>query len=212
GSVGTTTDGCQPFAPGFFTGQIALVDRGGGCGFTFKVKNAQDAGATAVIVANNVAGTISMGGSDPTITILSLSITQADGNAIKAQLAGGVNATLKFIHLGDTVSGSTSRGVRRNDNGVKPDIAAPGTNIISTGFSTGNLSATISGTSMASPHVAGAMAVLRQLHPTWSVEELKALIMNTANHDLFTGTNGTGSKFSPARVGAGRVDLQDASA
>ena len=75
GTVGTTTDGCQPFAPGFFTGLIALVDRGGGCGFTFKVKNAQDAGANAVIVGNNVAGTISMGGTDPSITILSLSIT-----------------------------------------------------------------------------------------------------------------------------------------
>jgi subtilisin family serine protease len=211
GSVGTTTDGCQTFAPGFFNGQIALVDRGGGCGFTFKVKNAQDAGATGVIVANNAAGTVSMSGSDPTITILSLSITQADGNAIKAQLGTGVNATLKFAHLGDTVSGSTSRGGRRNDVGVKPDVSAPGTNIISTGFSTGNQSATMSGTSMASPHVAGAMAILRQLHPTWSVEELKALVMNTANHDLFTGANGTGATFGVARTGAGRVDLQDAS-
>lgn len=211
GTVGTTTDGCQPFAPGFFTGLIALVDRGGGCGFTFKVKNAQDAGANAVIVGNNVAGTISMGGSDPTITILSLSITQADANAIKAQLGTGVNVTLNFTHLGDTVSASTSRGARRADNGPKPDISAPGTNIISTGFSTGNLSATISGTSMASPHVAGAMALLRQLHPTWSVEELKALVMNTANHDLFTGVNGTGSKFGVQRIGAGRLDLQDAS-
>ena len=211
GTVGTTTDACQPFAPGFFTGLIALVDRGGGCGFTFKVKNAQDAGATGVIVANNVAGTISMGGTDPTITILSLSITLADGNAIKGQLGVGVNTTLRFTHLGDTVSGSTSRGARRDNTGVKPDLAAPGTSIISTGFSTGNLPATISGTSMASPHVAGAMALLRQLHPTWSVEELKALVMNTANHDLFTGTNGTGSKFGIARVGAGRVDLQDAS-
>jgi subtilisin family serine protease len=211
GTVGTTTDGCQAFAPGFFTGQIALVDRGGGCGFTFKVKNAQDAGATAVIVANNVAGTISMGGTDPTITILSLSITLADGNAIKGQLGTGVNATLTINPLSDTVSGSTSRGARRNDNGVKPDISAPGTNIISTGFSSGNLSATMSGTSMASPHVAGAMALLRQLHPTWSVEELKALVMNTANHDLFTGINGTGSKFGVARIGAGRIDLQDAS-
>ena len=211
GTVGTTTDGCQAFAPGFFTGLIALVDRGGGCGFTFKVKNAQDAGATAVIVGNNVAGTISMGGTDPTITILSLSIQLADANAIKGQLGTGVNATLNFTHLGDTVSASTSRGARRGDNGVKPDISAPGTNIISTGFSTGNLSATISGTSMASPHVAGGMALLRQLHPTWSVEELKALVMNTANHDLFTGINGTGSKFNVARVGAGRIDLQDAS-
>src|SRR6185369_16320340 len=211
GSVGTTTDGCQTFAPGFFTGLIALVDRGGGCGFTFKVKNAQDAGATAVIVANNVAGTISMGGTDPSITILSLSITQADANAIKAQLGVGVNVTLNFTHLGDTVSASTSRGARRGDNGPKPDISAPGTNIISTGFSTGNLSATMTGTSMASPHVAGAMALLRQLHPTWSVEELKALVMNTANHDLFTGVNGTGSKFGVQRIGAGRIDLADAS-
>lgn len=211
GTVGTTTDGCQAFAPGFFTGQLALVDRGGGCGFSFKVKNAQDAGATGVIVANNVAGTILMGGTDPTITIMSLSIQLADANAIKAQLAGGVNATLRFTHLGDTVSGSTSRGSRRADNGVKPDIAAPGTNIISTGFSTGNLSLANSGTSMASPHVAGAMALLRQLHPSWSVEELKALVMNTANHDLFTGAHGTGSKFGVARTGAGRIDLQDAS-
>ena len=211
GSVGTTTDACQPFAPGFFTGLIALVDRGGGCGFTVKVKNAQDAGAIAVIVGNNVAGTVSMGGTDPTITILSLSITLADTNAIKGQLGVGVNATLNFTHLGDTVSGSTSRGARRGDNGVKPDLAAPGTSIISTGFSTGNLSATISGTSMASPHVAGAMALLRQLHPTWSVEELKALVMNTANHDLFTGAAGAGSKFGIARVGAGRIDLEDAS-
>ena len=64
---------------------------------------------------------------------------------------------------------------------------------------------------MASPHVAGAMALLRQLHPTWTVEELKALVMNTANHDLFTGSNGTGSKFAVARIGAGRIDLEDAS-
>ncbi|HEX6716160.1 MAG TPA: S8 family serine peptidase [Pyrinomonadaceae bacterium] len=211
GTVGTTTDGCQTFAPGFFTGQIALVDRGGGCGFTFKVKNAQDAGATGVIVANNAAGTVSMGGTDLSITILSLSITQADGNAIKSQLGTGVNATLTFTPAGDTVSASTSRGVRRDDNAVKPDISAPGTNIISTGFSTGNQPATLSGTSMASPHVAGGMALLRQLHPTWTVEELKALVMNTANHDLFTGASGTGSKFGVARIGAGRVDLQDAS-
>lgn len=210
GTVGTTTDGCQTFPAGFFTGQLALIDRGGGCAFTFKVKNAQDAGATGVIVANNVAGTISMGGIDPTITIMALSIQLADANAIKAQLAGGVNATLRFTTLADTVSASTSRGARRNDTGAKPDIAAPGSSIISTGMGTGNQPATISGTSMATPHIAGSMALLRQLHPDWSVAELKALIMNTANHDLFTGIDGTGSKFGVARIGAGRADLKDA--
>lgn len=211
GTVGTTTDGCQAFPAGFFTGQLALIDRGGGCGFTFKVKNAQDAGATAVIVANNVAGTISMGGTDGTITIQSLSITLADGNAIKAQLGGGVNATVRIIPLADTVSASTSRGTRRLDSGLKPEISAPGTNISSTGMGTGNQPAIISGTSMATPHIAGSMALLRQLHPDWSVAELKALVMNTANHDLFTGTDGTGTKFGVARIGAGRADLKDAS-
>ena len=211
GTVGTTTDGCQTFPAGFFTGQLALIDRGGGCGFTFKVKNAQDAGATGVIVANNVAGTISMSGTDPTITIMSLSITLADGNAIKAQLGGGVNATLRIQTLADTVSTSTSRGARLRDAGAKPDISAPGTSIISTGMGTGNQPATISGTSMATPHISGSMALLRQLHPDWSVAELKALVMNTANHDLFTGIDGTGSKFGVARIGAGRADLKDAS-
>jgi subtilisin family serine protease len=211
GTVGTTTDACQTFPAGFFTGQLALIDRGGGCAFTAKVKNAQDAGATGVIVANNAGGTFSMAGIDPAITILSLSITQADGNAIKAQLAGGVNATLRITTSADLVSGSTSRGARRNDTGAKPDISAPGSTIISTGFGTGNQPLTNSGTSMATPHISGAMALLRQLHPDWSVAQLKALVMNTANHDLFTGIDGTGSKFGVARIGAGRADLKDAS-
>jgi hypothetical protein len=85
------TLGCQPLV-GFPAGAIALVDRGsppGGptCGFTMKVKNAQDAGAVAVIVANNVPGDpITMGGTDPTITIPSVMVSQADGNTIKAGL------------------------------------------------------------------------------------------------------------------------------
>ena len=86
--TGTTTDACEPLV-GFPAGAIALVDRGG-CGFTVKVKNAQDAGAVAVIVANNVAGPpITMGGSDPTIAIPSAMVSRADGTAIKASLPAG---------------------------------------------------------------------------------------------------------------------------
>jgi hypothetical protein len=87
----TPTLGCQPLV-GFPAGAIALVDRGsppGGptCGFTMKVKNAQNAGAVAVIVANNVPGDpITMGGADPTITIPSVMVSQADGTTIKAGL------------------------------------------------------------------------------------------------------------------------------
>jgi hypothetical protein len=75
-------------------GNIALVDRGT-CTFVSKAAAVQAAGAIAMIVVNNVAsGMPGMGGSDPTITIPCVGISQADGNVIKAQLGGGVSATL----------------------------------------------------------------------------------------------------------------------
>lgn len=95
--VGVGSDACEPFAAGSLAGKIALVDRGT-CAFTIKVKNAQDAGAIAAIAADNVAGSPppGLGGADATITIPSGRITLADGNALKAALAGGpVNVTMK---------------------------------------------------------------------------------------------------------------------
>ncbi len=91
----STTDGCSPLSNGAaVAGNIAVLDRGS-CGFTIKVKNAQDAGAIAVVIANNVAGGPpgGLGGADPTIVIPSVLITLPDGNTIKANLPG-VNATL----------------------------------------------------------------------------------------------------------------------
>jgi hypothetical protein len=86
--VGVGTDACQPITSHVHD-RIALVDRGG-CTFTVKVKNAQDAGAVGVIVVNNAAkGLPGMGGSDPTIVIPSVGISLADGTAIKAALASG---------------------------------------------------------------------------------------------------------------------------
>ncbi len=94
--VGTATDACTPLVNGAeVAGKIALVDRGT-CTFVTKVRNAQDAGALAVIVADNVAGSppSGLGGVNPTIVIPSVRITLDDGVAIKAQLAAGVQATL----------------------------------------------------------------------------------------------------------------------
>jgi hypothetical protein len=95
--VAPTADACEPLVAGSLAGKVALVDRGL-CAFTVKVKNAQDAGAIAVIAADNVAGSPppGLGGADPTITIPSGRITLADGNALKAALGGGtVNVTMK---------------------------------------------------------------------------------------------------------------------
>lgn len=94
GPSGTTTDGCEALTAGSLTGKIAVIDRGY-CGFAVKTKNAQNAGATGVLIANNAAGgPPGMGGTDSTITIPTVSVSQADGNSIKAALPG-VNASLQ---------------------------------------------------------------------------------------------------------------------
>ena len=98
-ALGTTAAGattaCEPITSSV-SGKIALVDRGA-CAFTLKVKNAQNAGATGVLVADNVEATPSgMSGTDATITIPSVRIRLSDGNLIKGALAGSpVNATMR---------------------------------------------------------------------------------------------------------------------
>ncbi|MEA2164063.1 MAG: hypothetical protein QOK37_2190 [Thermoanaerobaculia bacterium] len=92
-------DGCTTITnPGAITGRIALVDRGPAgtpCTFVIKVKNAQLAGATAVIVADNVIDTIpGMGGTDATITIPSVGVSMSDGAAIRAAIPTTVTAIL----------------------------------------------------------------------------------------------------------------------
>lgn len=95
GAGPSTTDGCSTITTNL-TGKIALVDRGT-CGFVVKAKNAQNAGAIGVLIADNVAGSppAGMSGVDPTVTIPSVRITLANGNAIKAALGSGtVNVTI----------------------------------------------------------------------------------------------------------------------
>ena len=93
----STTDGCSALTnASAIAGNVALIDRGS-CAFTSKALNAQNAGAIAVIIANNVAGSppAGLGGADPAVIIPTVSITLGDGNAIKTQLGAGVNVTIK---------------------------------------------------------------------------------------------------------------------
>ncbi|MEW5674739.1 T9SS-dependent M36 family metallopeptidase [Flavobacterium enshiense] len=84
-----TSDACTSATnAAALSGKIAVIRRGT-CAFVEKVKFAQDAGAVAAIVVNNVAGTISMGGADATITIPAVSVNMTEGEAIIAAMANG---------------------------------------------------------------------------------------------------------------------------
>jgi uncharacterized repeat protein (TIGR01451 family) len=229
-------DGCCALTnAAAMAGKICVVNRGT-CTFKTKTLNCQNAGAIAVIVVDNAPGTPPPGlGDDVTIvtpiTIPSVRVTLADGNSFKANIAT-LNVTLLGPAGSDTLASFSSRGPRRifgSPLRLKPDIAAPGLNITSvetgnvcttqtlgganctgasdpSGIQVANRTLTISGTSMASPHMAGIMALLRQLKPEWSVEELKALAMNYATHDVTLFPNAAPPRFGPSRVGGGRVD------
>ena len=89
------TEACNPLVNGAaINGNIAMVDRAN-CNFTVKVVNAQNAGAVACIVCNNVGGApFAMGGADNSITIPSVMMSQADCNLLKAELGNGLNVTM----------------------------------------------------------------------------------------------------------------------
>lgn len=226
-AVAPVNDGCTAFTnAAAITGNIVLVERGT-CGFVVKAEQAAAAGAIGMIVMNNVpddATLVSMtGASTVEINFPSVFVSLADGNTLRSQV--GVNVTLGASNAGDTVSLGSSRGPRRASSPirVKPDIAAPGSSITSvqtgvtctasgcqrpdaSGFVPNSQPLILSGTSMASPHTAGLMALLKQIHPDWTIEELKALAMNGAVHDLSVGGTGVGTRFNPSRVGSGRLD------
>ncbi|HEX7313225.1 MAG TPA: PA domain-containing protein [Pyrinomonadaceae bacterium] len=113
------SDGCSALAnPSAVSGKIALIDRGG-CNFTVKVKNAQNAGAIGVIVANNVTpGVIQMGGGDSTITIPSLMVSLTDGSTLKSQLTAGENVTLLLDNSAPTGVDAQGRALMYAPNPV----------------------------------------------------------------------------------------------
>jgi subtilisin family serine protease len=104
----------------------------------------------------------------------------------------------------DQLAAFSSRGPRRGDARLKPDLVAPGYAIPSTRVGSGDGAMFLSGTSMATPHVSGVAALLRRLHPDWSVGEIKAVLMNTAGPTFQDGAGGT-LPYAISLQGAGRV-------
>jgi len=214
-----TNDGCSPYAAGTFAHSIAVIQRGT-CAFVVKQQNASDAGAVAVIIANNRAGAI--GG---IVTVVGLPIpvftmSQADGNALAAFSTTNGNTTTASLGTtgvavpgtADQVASFSSRGPTSQVNVLKPDIGAPGVDILASFAGDYTAVGEDSGTSMATPHIAGAAALVHVAHPGWSPPEIKSALMLTAkNTGLQTqAANGSVSPSTPTDVGSGRVQVDQA--
>ncbi|MBJ6366725.1 PA domain-containing protein [Snuella sedimenti] len=125
---GAPSEGCNALTNGVsINNKIAVIERGS-CNFTVKVKNAQDAGAVAVLMVNNVAGApIVQGGEDATITIPSAMISKEEGQAIIAQLGSGVNVTMASVSSPVTASYVTPgihhiNDIKIRDNGGTSEV------------------------------------------------------------------------------------------
>jgi len=214
-------DGCDPIAQNL-SGKVVFLewtddDATRRCGSAARSQNAEIAGATGVILGEDEE-TFGAGITGSAV-IPVVQVVKSAADTIRAALNASQPVTVTATSAGDfqqlipgdddEVADSSSRGI--GDAGdLKPDVAAVGTSVFSAAMGTGNEGVSFTGTSMASPMVAGLAALVRAKNPGWSPEQVKADIMNTADQDLWTGASHTGSRYGPERVGAGRIDAKAA--
>lgn len=215
-------NGCAPWPANTFDGKAALIQRGV-CEFGVKVLLAEQAGADFAIIYNSAAGGDSLinmgpGAVGDQATISSVFIGRTNGVGIVNAYAADPNAqvelnTIAFQagSIADRIIAFSSRGPGVG-NVLKPDIAAPGVNIMAQGYTPGVTGMDFftgfgqaSGTSMAAPHVTGAAALVRQVHPSWPNSWIKSALMSTSQYmDIY---NFDETPAQPLDMGAGRLDL-----
>jgi minor extracellular serine protease Vpr len=217
---------CTALPAGSLTGKIALISRGT-CFFSIKIRNAQDAGAEAALVVNNVGGdatAMGLGGIPNEPTIPAYMVSLADGTALKANngVATTITASRQYFQTPNSnlMAGFSSQGPTDVDFRVKPDVVAPGVNVLSSQPAWtctpegGETPATgcwafFQGTSMATPHLAGIAALVRSQHPTWWAAQVRSAVVNTADEGVIKTSSGAATS-NVNLIGAGGANAQKA--
>jgi subtilisin family serine protease len=206
--------GRNPLPSGSLAGAIALISRGH-CTFVSKIVRLLQAGVSGVVIIDNREGE-----ANPIplqLPIPAGMIPNLDGGNLRAYLAprGGRTAIRVGPGVSEILTGRSgvitsfsSGGPAPFGHALKPDVAAPGGEILSASlpnFTGGARFVSIDGTSMSSPHVAGAAALLRQRHRDWNVRQLKSALMSTAGPAW--GNTGRTQEASVLLQGAGFVNI-----
>ena len=211
GATDTACAGSSPDDPDAVEGAVVLIARGT-CTFAEKVASAATAGAIGVVVYNNTGGDpIAMGGEGDLPAVM---VSQEDGATIKAGLPStvsidGNNPVEVLTTNADIMAGFSSRGPARFTENIKPDVTAPGVNVYSSVFdeTSGELGwAMFQGTSMATPHVAGAAALLLAQNSSLTPADVKSLLGNNAEREVWADVVG-GTLAGLMDRGGGRIDL-----
>jgi len=208
-ATGDPVTACNPATnPAPIAGKIALIQRGT-CSFTTKVRNAQNAGAFGVLIYNNANGTpipMAQDGTTPVPTIPAVMLSNVDGAAILSSLpaTATIDGTVIGDYFGppDVIASFSARGPVPFTYIIKPDLTAPGVNVYSSVFDAGW--EMYQGTSMATPHVAGSVALLLQLHPGWTPADVKSALVNNAARVV---DDGFGNDPGVLARGGGRIAL-----
>ena len=205
----TPTGASNPFPAGTFHGEIVICDRG----IYARVEkgyNVLHAGAGGYVLANAASDGESVVSDDHFLPAVHIGYTEGQQLEQWLTVSGthsgrisGVSADLNNSY-GDILDASSSRGPYGFSGGVlKPDVTAPGDDILSSAQA-GNGLALLSGTSMASPHVAGSLALIVAAHPNWSPAQIESALLGTALAGSVRMQDGV-SAASPLDAGAGRA-------
>ena len=211
---------CEALPAGSLAGKIALLSRGI-CDFTVKLQNVQDAGGVAALVVDRAdGGPIVMGQNDDPVQPTIPGYMAALSARAALMASDGQSTTFPDIPTyvyaasgDDLIADFTSAGPTDVDFRAKPDLVAPGVNVLSSvpanACATPPCFAFMNGTSMATPHLAGAAAVVRARHPDWSAAEIRSAIVNTAKRNIVHDLDGIAIEDVNV-VGAGRLDVKNA--
>lgn len=207
---------CNSFGNNFFNGSVAVVYRGE-CFFTDKISNAQQAGASGVIVINNVpGGNVSMS-VDESLAITGVFISQSSGQLLTKYITSVSNpqvfTSTSFVSgvntdAADIISSFSSLGPNGDSSFIKPDLSAPGDLILSATSSEdvdseGQDYAYFGGTSMATPMVAGGAALLKQHKSELSAFAVKGVLVGATDSNI---RNTSGSSATAFETGSGRLN------